>query len=182
MALSLIQPRLIKRLGSMLVLLFRRFSFWRSVRVLKLVRRINREIDNYNANFRLFFTTGKVWFMGAMALSCLHLLALFSVLPVIIWALGLSPQYLQSLFAQALFLFVLYFVPTPGGSGFAEGGGAILFRLLLPLNLAGVTAIIWRFFTEYLAIGMGAIVAARILGWGLTEQLMGRSRDDKTFR
>lgn len=181
-AISLLRPRLIKRLGSILVLLFRKVSFGRSVRVLRLVRRINREIDNYNANFRLFFTSGKTWFLGAMALSCFHLLALFSVLPVLIWALGLSPQYLQALFAQALFLFVLYFVPTPGGSGFAEGGGAILFRLLLPGNLAGVTAIIWRFFTEYLAIGMGAIVAVRILGWGLTEQLMGRPCDDKTFR
>lgn len=180
-ALSLIRPRFMKRLGSIIVLLIRRMGFLKSLRVLKLVRRINREIDNYNQNFRLFFSSGKFYFLGAMGLSCLHLLALFSVLPVLIWALGLPPQYIHALFAQALFLFVLYFVPTPGGSGVAEGGGAILFRLLLPWNLAGIMAIIWRFFTEYLAIGMGALVAIRILGWGLTEQLMGRSRNDKRF-
>jgi len=32
-------------------------------------------------------------------------------------------------------------------------------------------AIAWRFFTEYLAIGMGVIVAVKLLGWGVTEEL-----------
>jgi len=32
-------------------------------------------------------------------------------------------------------------------------------------------AILWRFFTEYLATGMGTIVAIRLLGWGTSEQI-----------
>jgi hypothetical protein len=32
-------------------------------------------------------------------------------------------------------------------------------------------AILWRFFTEYLAIIMGAAVAVRMLGWGLSENI-----------
>ncbi len=73
--------------------------------------------------------------------------------------------------AQAVFMFVLYFVPTPGASGVAEGGGAALFGLLVPWHIAGVMAILWRFFTEYLAIGMGAAVAIHFLGWGVSEQI-----------
>ena len=75
-------------------------------------------------------------------------------------------------------MFILYFVPTPGGSGVAEGGGAAIFSLLVPWNLAGVMAITWRFFTEYLSIAMGALVAVRILGWGAAEDLLGPARDN----
>ena len=68
-------------------------------------------------------------------------------------------------------MFVLYFIPTPGASGFAESGGALLFGTLMPWNMAGVMAIIWRFFTEYLSIFMGVIVVIRMLGWGVSEEL-----------
>ena len=37
--------------------------------------------------------------------------------------------------------------------------------------MAGVMAIAWRFFTEYLAIGMGVVVAVKLLGWGVTKEL-----------
>ena len=33
-------------------------------------------------------------------------------------------------------------------------------------------AITWRFFTEYLSIAMGGIVAVRLLGWGVTDDLL----------
>lgn len=79
--------------------------------------------------------------------------------------------------AQAVFMFVLYFVPTPGASGVAEGGGAALFGLLVPWHVAGVMAILWRFFTEYLAIGMGAAVAIRLLGWGTSEEIFMNERE-----
>ncbi|NCB16944.1 MAG: hypothetical protein EOM65_12315, partial [Synergistales bacterium] len=49
--------------------------------------------------------------------------------------------------------------------------GAALFGLLVPWNMAGVMAIAWRFFTEYLAIAMGVVVAVKLLGWGVTEEL-----------
>jgi hypothetical protein len=38
--------------------------------------------------------------------------------------------------------------------------------------MAGVLAIAWRFFTEYISIAMGALVAVRLIGWGETEALL----------
>lgn len=175
--LSLVRPQLVKRLGTALTLLLKRLGFVKPRAVLRTVRRINREIDNYGENFRLFFSTGKYHFAFAVFCSVLHLFLIFSVLPILIWSVSLPCHYAQALMAQALFLFVLYFVPTPGGSGVAEGGGAILFRLLVPWNMAGVMAIGWRFFTEYIAIGLGAFVALRLLGWGLADELLGAKKD-----
>ncbi|MDD2206100.1 MAG: lysylphosphatidylglycerol synthase transmembrane domain-containing protein [Aminobacterium sp.] len=175
--LSLTKPQLMKRWGQILTLMLKRFGIVKHIKVLSVIRRVNREIDNYSENFRLFFTSGFPHFVGAIILSGLHLLCLFSVLPCLIWAVGLPVHYLQAFMAQAVFMFVLYFVPTPGASGVAEGGGAALFGLLVPWHVAGVMAILWRFFTEYLAIGMGAAVAIRLLGWGTSEEIFMNERE-----
>ena len=129
------------------------------------------EIDNYILNFKLAFNTGKLWVFLAVILSVLHLLALFSVLPVLMSAVGLPFRYMQTIAVQAVFMFILYFVPTPGASGVAEGGGALLYSILMPANMAGIMSIICRFFTDYLSIFMGVVVVIRMLGWGVSENL-----------
>lgn len=176
--ISLLRPQIIKRWGQIIILLLKRIGLVKPRSVLFMIRRINREIDNYNMNFRLFFTSGRSFFIKAVVFSFLHLLFLFSVLPVLIWSVGLEFNYVQTILAQGVFMFILYFVPTPGASGFAEAGGAIIFSLLVPWNMAGIMALAWRFFTEYLAILMGAFVAVRMLGWGMTEEIFRKDRED----
>jgi uncharacterized protein (TIRG00374 family) len=169
--LSIARPCVIKRWGRVFTLWLKRFGVVRPERVLRIAKRINLEVDNYNLNFQMFFSSGLRYFMLAIILSVFHLLFIFSVLPCLIASVGLPLNYLQAFLAQAVFMFLLYFVPTPGASGVAEGGGAALFGLLVPWNMAGVMAIAWRFFTEYLAIAMGVAVAVKLLGWGVTEEL-----------
>jgi len=175
-ALSLVYPKTVKKLGKIVTLLLKRIGIVKPTMVLRVVRRLNREIDNYTENFRLFFTSGFSYFVAGIALSFCQLFCIWSVLPTLVKAVGLSTRYGQAVLIQALFNFVMYFVPTPGGSGFAEAGGATIFHYLIPWNLAGVMAIAWRFFTEYLAIGLGALVALRFLGWGMTEQILDEAK------
>lgn len=175
---SIFRPDLFKKMGSILVLWLKRFKVLRSGRILCTIKRINREVDGYSRNLKLLFSEGFLWFLLALALSIGHLLFLFSVLPCLIWSVGLEVFYIKSLLAQAVFMFMLYFVPTPGASGVAEGGGAAIFGLLVPWNMAGIMAIAWRFFTEYLAIFMGAIVAIKLIGWGTAEMII-QSRSSK---
>ncbi|HOI80825.1 MAG: flippase-like domain-containing protein [Thermovirgaceae bacterium] len=170
--ISLLRPRIIKKWAGGITLLLKRWGFLKPVKVLRVVRRINREIDTYNRNFRIFFSSGMPLFVLGFLFSCLQMVAMFSILPCLIWSVGLEVRFIEAFLAQALFLFILYFVPTPGASGVAEGGGAAIFSLLVPWNIAGVMAITWRFFTEYLSIAMGAIVAVRMLGWGMAEELL----------
>ncbi len=177
--LSLIYPNQVKRWGKIVTLLLKRVGIVKPMMVLRVVRRLNREIDNYTENFRLFFTSGFSFFMAGIVLSFGQLICMWSVLPTLVKAVGLPIKYGQAMLIQALFNFVMYFVPTPGASGFAEAGGAAIFGYLIPLNLAGVMAIAWRFFTEYLAIGLGAIVALRFLGWGMTEKIFDEAERDE---
>lgn len=122
-ALSLVYPRLVKRLGKIVTLFLKRVGVVKPMMVLRVVRRLNREIDNYTENFRLFFTTGFNYFMMGIFLSLGQLFCIWSVLPTLVEAVGLPIRYGQAVLIQALFNFVMYFVPTPGGSGFAEAGG-----------------------------------------------------------
>ena len=177
--LSLVYPGLVKRLGKIITLLLKKIGIVKPMMVLRVVRRLNREIDNYTENFRLFFTTGFSFFITGIMLSLGQLFCLWSVLPTLVRAIGLPIRYGQAVLIQALFNFVMYLVPTPGASGFAEAGGATIFRYLIPLNLAGVMAIAWRFFTEYLAIGLGALVALRFLGWGMAEKILDEAKREE---
>ncbi|MBQ6775571.1 MAG: flippase-like domain-containing protein [Synergistaceae bacterium] len=171
-AFTIARPELIKKLCRVIIMWLRRFNFMRSRRrVIKIFQWLDREIDNYILNFRLAFNTGKLWVVLAVVLSILHLLALFSVLPVLMSAVGLPFRYAQTIAVQAVFMFILYFVPTPGASGVAEGGGALLYSILMPSNMAGVMSLICRFFTDYISIFMGVVVVVRMLGWGVSENL-----------
>ncbi len=171
-AFTILKPEAIRKLARVIVLWLRRFNLLKSNRlVIKIFSWLDKEIDNYIMNFRIAFHSGKRWLFVGTMLSVLHLLTLFTVLPVLMSAVGLPFRYAQTIAVQAVFMFILYFVPTPGASGVAEGGGALLYSVLMPENMAGVMAIICRFFTDYISIFMGVVVVVRMLGWGVSENL-----------
>ncbi|MDR1875873.1 MAG: flippase-like domain-containing protein [Synergistaceae bacterium] len=177
---TIARPGAVKRFGKMLILWLKKLNFVQPGKVRRCFQWLDRETDNYNMNFKLAFSSGRLWFAAAVLLSVFHLLCIFSVLPALMYSVDLPYSYIQTLLTQAVFMFVLYFIPTPGASGVAEGGGALLFSTLMPGNMAGVMAIIWRFFTEYISIFMGIIVVIKMLGWGVSEDLYhGASPEDE---
>jgi uncharacterized protein (TIRG00374 family) len=57
---------------------------------------------------------------------------------------------------QTVFFFILSSVPIPGGSGVAEIGFASIFTHMVPGSLLGVYVSLWRLFTYYLMLLVGA--------------------------
>lgn len=180
--LSFLRPDVIKKWASIAMIWVKRLRLVKAFKLIQSIKRIHLEVDNYNLNLRMFLTCGRRHFIAAVLLSVLHLFFIFSVLPCLIASVGLPFNFLQALLAQAVFMFILYFIPTPGASGVAEGGGAAIFSLLVPWNMAGVMAIAWRFFTEYLAIAMGVVVAVRMIGWGVTEKIHKEAADEDAHK
>jgi uncharacterized protein (TIRG00374 family) len=173
---SIVKPVLVKRLAARIINLLRRVGLLKAEWEASLLKRAMREIDTYNENVRAFLTTGRRYFLPCVFVAFVQIVFQLSVMPCMIWALGLPVSYPECVLVQALFLFLLYFIPTPGGSGAAEGGAALVFSLFVPWNVAGILGIGWRFMTEYTGIFLGAIVALRRIGWKLANQIM--SRDD----
>ncbi|MCS7234140.1 MAG: flippase-like domain-containing protein [Synergistetes bacterium] len=170
--ISLKRVELIRKIAMWVVLFLHRLGLFRKVGPRYVIRRINKEIELYNDNFRVLIGKGKRHLALAIAYSFLQLLAHFLALPSVMWGMGLSFELDKVLMIQAVFLFILYFVPTPGGSGVAEGGAAILFRYVMPAHMAGVMAVLWRFFTDYIPIILGGIVTLKIFGLRTLEEVM----------
>ena len=96
--------------------------------------------------------------------SGLSLLALYAVVPVLFSGLGAAYSLQQVMGRMILLNILLYFAPTPGGSGIAEGGFVLLFKTFVPKGTVGVLAVIWRMLAEYLPFCVGLGFAVRTFG------------------
>jgi uncharacterized protein (TIRG00374 family) len=102
--------------------------------------------------------------------TILTLFANYSIAYVLIKGLGSDINFLKVLAIQIILYFLLYLTPTPGGSGFAEGGFYLLFYNLVPQHLIGILLLLWRFFIAYLWVIAGWLVIIKGFGFkGLEE-------------
>jgi uncharacterized protein (TIRG00374 family) len=174
LVVSVVKPSLVKRLAARIISFLKKAGLLKAEWEARLLKLSVREIDAYNENVRAFLTTGRRYFLLGVFAAFVQILFQLSVMPCMIWALGFPVSYPECVLLQAVFLFVLYFIPTPGGSGAAEGGAAFVFSMFVPWNVAGMLGIGWRFITEYTGIFLGAIVAVRRIGWSLANQIMSK--------
>ena len=72
------------------------------------------------------------------------------------WILTMGRLYLLNL--------VLYFTPTPGGSGIAEGGFVLLFSETVPAGTVGIVAVCWRLIAEYIPFLIGLYYTLTVFG------------------
>lgn len=101
---------------------------------------------------RIFFESG------------LSLMAIYAVVPCLILGLGVSPDW-YTVMGRMIFLnLLLYFMPTPGGSGFAEGGFVLLFSSIVPVGTVGILAVGWRFISEYIPFAIGFYYTVTVFG------------------
>lgn len=96
--------------------------------------------------------------------SGISLLCIYATVPAYFTGMGIDFSLTQVMGRMVLINLILYFSPTPGGSGIAEAGFVMLFTNLLPNGLAGIMAVLWRFTAEYLPFLLGAFVTIRAFG------------------
>lgn len=76
--------------------------------------------------------------------------------------LGIQVNFVDVLLVQTLVMFLLYFAPTPGGSGIAELLSAAVMSVYVPRSLIPIYTLVWRFFQSYCTIAVGFLVFS---GW-----------------
>ena len=97
--------------------------------------------------------------------SGLSLLGIYATVPAFFTGLSNFSFDLYEVMGRMILLnLVLYFSPTPGGSGVAEVGFVALFSNILPDGVVGIMAVMWRFAAEYLPFLLGAFVSIRAFG------------------
>jgi uncharacterized protein (TIRG00374 family) len=116
-------------------------------------------VERGNAAVRRFASPrGWLAMLAAVVLSAAahanKLLAGFVVLKM----LGIPAPFLDVLLLQTLITFLLYFAPTPGGSGLAELLSAAVMSIYVPRELTPSYILLWRLTVSYLTVGFGSII------------------------
>ena len=97
--------------------------------------------------------------------SGLNLLCIYAVVPCLLLGLGVVDADWYTVMGRMIFLnMLLYFSPTPGGSGIAEGGFVLLFAAVVPAGTVGIVAVCWRLIAEYLPFLIGFYYTITVFG------------------
>ncbi|MFQ5630255.1 MAG: YbhN family protein [bacterium] len=163
--LSLIIPG---RIGSLFSAIARKLhrsqKRWRT-RLATVSEHIAGAIKQYQGSCMLFMRKHCLSIVNVFLITGLYYLLKLHLAYVILLGLGIEIDYFTALALLALLRFILYFSPTPGGSGIGEISIAALMSSLLPMYLLPVYTILYRFFLLFLPAAFGA--------WVLLSELKG---------
>jgi uncharacterized protein (TIRG00374 family) len=84
-------------------------------------------------------------------------------------AVGIEANFVDVLLVQTLITFLLYFAPTPGGSGVAEVLSLSVMSVYVPRELTPVYTLVWRCILTWFTIGAGFVVFSAWVRGGLKE-------------
>ena len=97
--------------------------------------------------------------------SGLNLLCIYAIVPCLLLGLGVYDADWYTVMGRMIFLnMLLYFTPTPGGSGVAEGGFVLLFSDTVPAGTVGIVAVSWRLIAEYIPFLIGFYYTITVFG------------------
>jgi hypothetical protein len=143
--------------------LLHRYRIIRRSRLRRWQRKAMRELVRFSYGMRTFLRGPLHYVLLSILFTGLFLLALFSFPALILMGLHQPMEYLLSVGLSLVATFIMYFSPTPGAAGIAEGiFGLFFFRLVDSGDLVLVT-ILWRFLT----IHLGMLVGLPLSLWGL---------------
>jgi hypothetical protein len=130
----------------------------------RMVERLFTELDSFHDSCTLFLRHKPAIFLASLGLTIALYVNKFTIAYLIMLGLGVRGSYADVLAIQALVLFILYFAPTPGGSGIAEIGNGALMAALIPSGLLPVFTALQRLFFLYVPAVTGSFIFLHELG------------------
>jgi uncharacterized protein (TIRG00374 family) len=122
------------------------------------VQRVMRQLRD---GMRAARTADRRWAAGALVVSCVHVVARISVLPALVLAANPSVPVAPLVLWPLTLSYGAGVTPAPGGGGLIEVGYRAALGGVIPASLLGASLIWWRFYTFYLPMLLGALVAGR---------------------
>ena len=159
--MAIIRPRETKRfLGKTGLWLEKRLN-WKMFRNRAWLKTALRGLDRVLFCIGIYFRQAKGKFILAIFMAAVSLCLQLSTASAILAGLGIHHSFVDVLMIQVVLQFILYFSPTFGGSGVAEFGAATLMATFFASTstaVLGVYVLLWRFFSYFLAVGLGGVV------------------------
>jgi len=150
--------------------LTKRLSAKRSKKLLSFYRDLKMGVhllaSSPKSMLRIFFESG------------LSLMFIYAIVPCLLLGLGVTDADWYTVMGRMIFLnMLLYFTPTPGGSGIAEGGFVLLFADSVPAGTVGILAVCWRLIAEYIPFFIGLYYTLKVFGRDFMHRQMEQQED-----
>ncbi|MDN3519444.1 lysylphosphatidylglycerol synthase transmembrane domain-containing protein [Aquisalimonas lutea] len=125
---------------------------------------LKRELSRFSRSFARYVRGHPAYVSLSVLCTAVFLLSLFSFPALLLWGLEYRVEYPTVVGLLVVTTFIMYFSPTPGASGIAEGVfGHFFATIVAPQHLLLVT-VAWRALTIYLgmAIGLALLVGGMV--------------------
>jgi uncharacterized protein (TIRG00374 family) len=166
----LVKPSVLKRASFILLTAARKVKLISRHRFVSWVNLLAKEIDAFNEINISCWKYHKSKLFWGLFLTLLIIISQFLIAPFLLFflfpAISLKLLHLVffSLIIQIVINFIIYFVPTPGGSGFIEISFMAFFQDIIPVSILGLYTVLWRFFSTIVSVIVGAVVTLRVIG------------------
>lgn len=149
-------------LGSLLDQLYR-LSLISHKRLTRWQFKLRKEMLRFGRSFRAFLTAPPSHIALALLSTALFLLSLFSFPALLLWALGYEVNFTLVIALMLINTFIMYFAPTPGAAGVAEGIFTLFFATMVEQQDLLLMVLAWRFLTVHLGMLIGVPVTIAVL-------------------
>ncbi len=117
----------------------------------------------YRRDVGRFLEHGKRAFLAVVGLTMVFLFSRCLMAFLAVRFLGLHAGFLEVVEIQIPLLFIVYFAPTPGSAGIAEGASLVAMGGIVPGGFAPYYNLLWRFSTSYIQAMAGLVILAHEL-------------------
>jgi glycosyltransferase 2 family protein len=130
---------------------------WEEARVGELLKRADKEIDNFHDAVIKFVHTAKGGLVWGMLFTLLYWVSEIVTASLILLGLGQPPLFLESFVIQLILAILMMMPLTPGSSGIAEIGATTMYALFIPASVVGIFVVLWRIVLYYFNIALGIL-------------------------
>ena len=121
------------------------------------------KLDEFNGGLSLLYAN-PIQSLIVFIESALSLLCLYAIAPALMYAFTIDISIVEIVNRMILLNLILYFAPTPGGTGIAEGLFVYLFASFVPVGTVGLVAVAWRIVAEYVPFFIGMYSVLTLYG------------------
>ena len=121
-------------------------------------QKIDSEIDKLSSNIKNYLKGEKRYVILSLFFTVLFLISLFYFSVILIKDLNGDVSTVKILLSQLIVTFMMYFAPTPGATGVAEGGFTLMFSRYVSSKSIVSLIFAWRLFSIYVAMVIGMLL------------------------
>ncbi len=163
-------PHSAKRALDLIFSNFEKFKYFRG-RTSRLRHSLLHIVEDFKSSLKEFLQNRRLRLVLVVFYTAMMITAQFLVAPMILKGMGCDIKVLSTFIIQGVLNFLLYYVPTPGGSGVSEGVGYALFSPFVSSYIIGVFLVIWKFLTNYIWTIIGGLIIVKSIGMKHLEEI-----------